>query len=80
MKVWNAVYTGLAIAGSLSCAAAVEKKDLASEIWADIESATTCAACDVSAGHSMHVFLFLALFYLLSALLVFVFCFYRCIE
>jgi hypothetical protein len=47
MKFSSALYA-LAVAGSLSQAAAVEKRDLASDIWSDIESATTCAACEVS--------------------------------
>jgi sphingomyelin phosphodiesterase len=46
MKFSAALYA-LAVAGSLSEAAVVEKKDLASEIWADIESAASCAACEV---------------------------------
>jgi sphingomyelin phosphodiesterase len=46
MKFSSALYA-LAVAGSLSQAAVVEKKDLASDIWADIESAADCAACEV---------------------------------
>lgn len=30
-----------------SCVVAVEERDLAQEIWDDIESASTCAACEV---------------------------------
>jgi sphingomyelin phosphodiesterase len=37
----------LAAAGSFASAAAVEKKDLASTILKDIESAATCTACEV---------------------------------
>lgn len=46
MRFSPALYV-LAAAGSLTQAAAVDKRDLASEIWADIESATSCAACEV---------------------------------
>ena len=37
----------LAVAGSLAHAAAVDKKDLASTILKDIESAASCTACEV---------------------------------
>lgn len=47
MKLLSAFYLYLAVAGSLSQAVVVEKKDEASIIWSDIESATTCAGCEV---------------------------------
>lgn len=52
---FSSVFYALAVAGSLTQAAAVEKKDLASDIWHDIESATTCAACEVSKVSSVVV-------------------------
>ena len=47
MKLLNSLTLGLAAVVSLASGAAVEKRDLASTLLSDIESATTCAACDV---------------------------------
>lgn len=52
MMLLNTASFFLALAASFSHAAVVEKKDLASTILADIESATTCAACDVRKSYT----------------------------
>ena len=48
MKLFGTQYLFLAAVISLSQAAAVAHRDLASTIWGDIESDTTCVGCDVS--------------------------------
>ena len=47
MMLLKAASLLLAFTASLSHAAAVDERSLASDILADIESATTCAACEV---------------------------------
>jgi hypothetical protein len=47
MRLLNSIILGLAAAASSATGAVVERRSLASDILADIESAADCAGCDV---------------------------------
>jgi hypothetical protein len=47
MKFLDNVLLGLVVAAAWANGAAVERRDLASTILAEIESAATCVGCDV---------------------------------